>query len=130
MREAAEKHLDVHFIAVSHSSQQHTTKWLADIGGTNPSNLEVEVDEQRELFAAWGLGVSSFWHVLNPRGLYEVYRLATQEGIANRPTESGFRFQTSGSWAVDEKGTVVWGKAADSADQIPDFEDAVKVAAK
>lgn len=126
MRETASKNLGVHFIAVSHSNQQHTTKWLNDIGGENPSNLDVEVDDEREIYAAWGLGVSSFWHVLNPQSLYAVFTTAKEDGISNRPTESGYRFQTSGSWAVDGKGTVVWGRVAEAASEIPDFDDAVK----
>ena len=44
----------------------------------------------------------------------------------NRPTESGSRWQTSGSFAVDRNGVVKWGGAAVRADWIPDFEDAVK----
>lgn len=84
------------------------------------------MDDQRKIYAAWGLGTSSFWHVLSPQGLYSVYKLAKQEGIANRPTESGYRWQTSGSWAVDGAGKVVWGGPSKSADEIPEFEDAVR----
>lgn len=127
MRETASSHPSIHFIAVSHSNQQHTTKWLQDIGGTNPPNLEIVVDDKREIYAAWGLGVASIWHVLNPQSLYDVYKMAKQEGIANRPTESGYRWQTSGSWAVDGEGKVVWGSVAGAANEIPDFEEAVEV---
>lgn len=139
---------------MSHSNQPHTTRWLHDVLGRDsssrgsggdaqqeqgqqqptqspappalPDNLDVEVDEGRGAFAAWGLGVSSLWHVLSPRGLYDVYRLAREEGIANRPTESGYRWQTSGSWAVDARGRVVWGGAAGAANEIPNFEEAVR----
>ncbi|KAF3763239.1 hypothetical protein M406DRAFT_340863 [Cryphonectria parasitica EP155] len=126
LRETAKGHSDIHFIAVSHSSREHTDKWLHDIGGTNPDNLEVVVDDKREIYAAWGLGVASFWHVLNPMGLYDVFRLARDDGISNRPTESGFRFQTSGSWAVDGQGKVVWGGVAASANEIPNLDEAVQ----
>lgn len=126
MRETAFKNPDVHFIAMSHSNQQHATKWLNDIGGTNPANLDVEVDDKREIYAAWGLGVSSLWHVLNPWSLYAAFTVAKEDGISNRPTESGYRFQTSGSWAADGKGILVWGKAMAAASDIPDFDDAVK----
>ena len=44
----------------------------------------------------------------------------------NRPTESGSRWQTSGSFAVDRNGVVRWGGPAGRADFIPDFEEAVK----
>lgn len=131
MRETAARSPNVHFIAVSHSSEAHTTKWLAEVvsGSSNegsPANLDLEVDDKREIFAAWGLGVASFWHVLSPRGLYEVYRLAKEEGIANRPTESGYRWQTSGSWAVDGQGKVAWGMPMSVANEIPDFDEAVE----
>lgn len=55
-----------------------------------------------------------------------MYKLGKEEGIWNRPTESGSRWQTAGNFAVDEKGTVVWGQASEKADEIPDFEVAVK----
>lgn len=126
MRDTASKTPNVQFMAISHSNQSHTTKWLNDIGGTNPSNLDMEVDDKREIYAAWGLGISSFWHVLSPQGLYDVYKLAKEEGIANRPTESGYRWQTSGSWAVDGQGKIVRGKPMSTASEIPDFEDAVQ----
>lgn len=127
MREIASKNSDIHFIAVSHSNNEHTAKWRREIGGEeDPSNLEIIVDDQRQIYAAWGLGVASFWHVLSPQGFYELYRLAKDEGITNRPTESGYRWQTSGSWAIDGKGKVVWGGPVKTANEIPDFAEAVK----
>lgn len=127
MRETASTNPAISFIAVSHSTQAHTAKWQQAIGGTNPANLEVVVDDEREVYGAWGLGVSSFWHVMSPQGLYDVYKLSTEEGIANRPTESGYRFQTGGAWAVDGLGVVVWGGVAGGASEIPDFGEAVGV---
>lgn len=130
LRETASAHSNVHFIAISHSNQQHTSKWLQDIGGTNPPNLDVIVDDARELYAAWGLGVASVWHVLKPQSLYDLYKMAKEEGIANRPTESGYRWQTSGHWAVDGQGKVVWGGVAGAANEIPDFAEAVEAVEK
>ena len=126
LRSAAASHPSINFVAVSHSDQPSTDHWLSAIGGDTPSNLSVVVDDERKLYAAWGLGVSSFWHVLSPGGLYAVYRLGKEEGIWNRPTESGSRWQTSGSFAVDGKGIVRWGGPSARADEIPAFEDAVK----
>ncbi|KAJ4420874.1 hypothetical protein N0V82_004053 [Gnomoniopsis sp. IMI 355080] len=126
LREAASAHPSVHFIAVSHSNQQHTNKWLQEIGGTTPANLEVIVDDKREIYAVWGLGVASIWHVLKPQSLYDIYKIAKEDGIVNRPTESGYRWQTSGHWAVDGQGKVVWGGVVASANEIPDFEEAVE----
>ncbi|KAJ9636754.1 hypothetical protein H2201_003006 [Coniosporium apollinis] len=124
MRESAAKHPNVRFIAVSHSDHASTEKWVEAIGG--PGNVQVIVDPDRDLFARWGLGVSSFWHVLSPWALWSVYRLYRDEGIANRPTESGSRWQTAGSFGMDGSGKVKWGREALRADEIPDFEEAVR----
>lgn len=58
--------------------------------------------------------------------MWSVYRLGKEQGIWNRPTESGSRWQTSGSFAVNRNGVLRWGGAAERADWIPDFEEAVK----
>jgi len=133
MRHAAHAHPDVHFVAVSHSSADATDRWLGSLGSSRiavgagaPGDVEVVIDEQRELFAKWGLGVSSFWHVLSPWSLWAVYRLGADDGVWNRPTESGSRWQTAGSFGCDGKGVVRWGRAAQRADEIPDFEEAVR----
>ncbi|KAF2807979.1 uncharacterized protein BDZ99DRAFT_510065 [Mytilinidion resinicola] len=128
LRKTAEAHPDMRFIAVSHSDQESTDKWLNAVGGADRVN--VIVDPDRELFGRWGLGVSSFMHVLNPAGLWSVYRLGKEENIWNRPTESGSRWQTSGSFAVDGEGKVKWGGPAQRADEIPSFEEAVELISK
>ncbi len=70
--------------------------------------------------------MSNPWHVLNPWSLYSVYKLGKTEGIWNRPTESGNRWQTAGGWAVDGKGIVRLGGVAKTADEVPDFGEAMK----
>lgn len=97
---------------------------MASVGGEQ--DVTVIVDDGRELYAKYGLGVSSAWHVLNPWSMWNVFRLGQKEKIWNRPTESGTRWQTSGSWAVDKEGVVRWGGVGRSADDVPDFEEAVK----
>ncbi|CAF9924999.1 MAG: hypothetical protein HETSPECPRED_005716 [Heterodermia speciosa] len=124
LRSHASSHPDITFIAVSHGDQVSTDKWLAAVGGAG--RVQVIVDPERRVYGAWGLGISSFWHVLNPQGLWNVYKLGKEEGIWNRPTESGSRWQTGGTFAVDGTGIVRWGQAAPGADWIPDFEEAVK----
>ena len=125
LRSSASSHPDVAFIAVSHSDQASTDKWLAAVGGAG--HVKVIVDSERKIYAAWGLGTSSFWHVLSPGGLWNVYKLGKEEGIWNRPTESGTRWQTGGSFGVDGKSIVRWGQAAPGADWVPDFEDAISL---
>ena len=85
------------------------------------------VDEARELYARWGLGVSSTWHVLSPGGLWKVYKLGKEEGIWNRPTESGTRWQTAGSFGVDRDGVVKWVQVAGRADEVAELDKGVGV---
>jgi hypothetical protein len=128
LRETARRHNDIDFVAVSHSDEASTNTWLRSLpqAGSEPENLRVVVDDKVELYAAWGLGPSSYAHVLSPSALWDVWRLARDEGISNRPTESGSRWQTSGFFAVDGEGIVRWGRAAHKSNDIPDFEEAVK----
>lgn len=123
LRKYAGKNKDVNFIAVSHSDEQATERWVIDVGGE--WDTHVIVDTERETYAQWGLGVSSTWHVLNPWSIYSAYKLGNSEHIWNRPTESGNRWQTSGSFAVDEEGIVRWSMVAKSADDIPNFQEAL-----
>lgn len=55
---------DVTCLAVSHSSAAATQKWVSLLGGA--WNVGVVVDEDRAVYAAWGLGLGSVWYVLNP----------------------------------------------------------------
>jgi len=126
MRDVASRHLDIHFIAVSHSDAPSTGRWLASLPDPSKnSDVTILVDDERELYATWGLGVSSFWHVLSPWSLYSAYKLGKRDSIWNRPTESGTRWQTSGSFAVNGEGIVKWSRPSASADEVPDFEDAL-----
>ena len=68
--------------------------------------MNVIVDEQRKIYARWGLGVSSWLHLANPAAFWSVYKLGKSEGIWNRPTESGYRWQTAGTWAIDQNGII------------------------
>lgn len=110
---------EVHFVAVSHSEAEATERWVVQVGGN--WDVSVVIDHERELYAQWGLGVSSTWHVLNPMSLYRTVRLGKEEGIWNRPTESGTRWQTSGAFAVGADGTVRWARVAATADDLPDL---------
>ncbi|EKD13062.1 uncharacterized protein L3040_007143 [Drepanopeziza brunnea f. sp. 'multigermtubi'] len=124
LRSLAAEDSSKNYIAVSHSSSSATQNWLSSLDGAG--KVQVIVDDTRELYAAWGLGVSSTWHVLNPWSLYSVYTLGKKEGIWNKPTESGSRWQTSGSFAVDGQGKVKWVKVPKAADEVPDFGEATE----
>lgn len=120
----------IYFVAVSHSSSEATEAWVVSVGGN--WDVEVVVDEERDLYAQYGLGVSNTWHVLSPASLYKVFRLGKDEGIWNRPTQSGNRWQKSGAFAVSPESDgrpgweVKWAQVAASADDVPDLNKAVE----
>ncbi|TAQ86207.1 hypothetical protein B7494_g5469 [Chlorociboria aeruginascens] len=108
LRRLANKHPSLCFIAVSHSSPRATEKWVAALGGAWA--VRVVVDEERELYARWGLGVSSTWYVLNPWTQMAMAKLGKEQGIWGREVDpSGNKWQLGGAWAVDRRGVVVWG---------------------
>ncbi|KAI0968810.1 hypothetical protein F4678DRAFT_186321 [Xylaria arbuscula] len=51
-------------IAVSHASATATRKWVDLLGGS--WNVEVVIDEDRAIYAAWGLGLGNVWYMFNP----------------------------------------------------------------
>ena len=124
LRKIAEARSDVHCIAVSHSDESATDKWLKAIGGAG--NVEVIVDHERKLYGQYGLGVSSAWHVLNPWSMSDVFKLAREQQIKNRPTESGTRWQTAGTFALDATGEVKYVQVAQQASDNGDFRKALK----
>ncbi|AEO57817.1 hypothetical protein MYCTH_2139072 [Thermothelomyces thermophilus ATCC 42464] len=90
-------------------------------------DVQVLPDPQRELYHAWGLGLSSTWYAMNPMALWRTWKLGTEEGIWNRNAQGGSKWQIGGAFGVDREGIVRWSKPAASADEIPDFKEALKV---
>jgi hypothetical protein len=125
MRTAAAQHPDINFVAISHSDQQSTEKWLSAVGGAG--SVTIIVDADREIYAKWGLGVVPWGHVLSPSGMLAVFKMGQEKGIWNRPTESGSRWQSSGYWVVDERGSVRWGGPAATVDEVVDTAKAIEV---
>ncbi|BFZ53979.1 hypothetical protein PYCC9005_001010 [Savitreella phatthalungensis] len=130
-RDAALSHQDIDFIAISHSDAASTERWQRAVlgekqtGDNLPDNLRISVDDELKLFAAWGIGASSYWHVLDPRSMMSVLRLQRDHNISVRPTESGSRWQKSGSFAIDHNRIVRWSRPATRADDVPSFEEAI-----
>lgn len=79
LRSLANKHTTITFIAVSHSSAGHTQKWVEALGGA--WNVRVVVDEERRVYAEWGLGVCGIWDVFGPSTWVAQRKLGTEEGI-------------------------------------------------
>lgn len=156
LRALANKHQfhNLTCIAISHSSQAATAKWLDLIGGA--WNVQVIIDEDRAIYAAWGLGLSSVWYYFNPttqtaawkekgwlgvkvatsiqrQGTATSLDAATQQHEANEDgevggpgTTMGNKWQQGGAFAVDDRGTVVWGGKAKSADDLMDLEAGIQ----
>ena len=122
-RQIAQDRPTICCIAVSHSDRPATERWLQTLGGSGV--VEVVVDAERSIYAAFGLGASSFWHALNPWAAYSMVQLGREKGIWNRPTESESRWQRAGSFAMSGDGRVKWAKPARTADEPPDFEKGV-----
>lgn len=142
-------------IAVSHSSEQATRKWIDLMGGA--WNVQVVYDEDRAVYAAWGLGTANVWHLFNPttqmQGWKEkgwlgekvaeaIQRRGTVQSTSKgRPSSGsvageeeeatstvlGNKWQESGAFAVDGRGTVLWGGKAARADEIMDLEEGARL---
>lgn len=122
MKTAADKNPSIRYVAVSHSDQPSTDKWVEDVGGAG--QVEVLVDEQREAFSAYGLGLSSFWAVLNPSSLKNAMTIGKTEGIDIRPTQSGSRWQEAGLFALDGAGVIKYSHKAQTSDDLGDLQAA------
>ncbi|KAK4106403.1 hypothetical protein N658DRAFT_18018 [Parathielavia hyrcaniae] len=117
-------HPEVCCVAVSQSTREDTDGWIVQVGGE--WEVRVVVHAQRELYHAWGLGLSSTWYAVNPLALWHAWKLGTEEGIWNRNAESGSRWQIGGAFGIDAEGVVRWGGPAASADEVPDFREALR----
>ncbi|KAF5672776.1 tsa antioxidant enzyme [Fusarium heterosporum] len=140
-------------IAVSHASEQATQKWINLLGGA--WSVRVIIDEERAIYAAWGLGTSSMWYVLNPatqvQGWKEkgwlgekvagaiqgkeppkkpsnsVIAMDAEEEDEGPLTTMGNKWQEAGAFAVDGTGTVIWGGKAARADDVMELEDGARI---
>lgn len=113
--------------------------------------MQIVVDEDRALYAAWGLGLGSVWYVLNPASQVAGFKEkgwlgervagslpvpprrgvvggeAGGEGAENGPgTTMGNKWQQAGAWAVDGRGQVVWGGKAARVDDVMDLDAGVR----
>ena len=123
-------------ILVSHSSEEATNQWLQVVqqSGRLTANFEnqelavsIIIDDELELYAAWGLGVAKTEHVLNLATVYAAISLGWREGLWDRATESGSRWQTAGAYGIDRFGIVKWVHVPRLASDLADFEDAKAV---
>ncbi|KAB8227103.1 uncharacterized protein BDW43DRAFT_294909 [Aspergillus alliaceus] len=123
-------------ILVSHSSEEATNRWWKEVqqSGRLPADfgnqklaVSVIIDDELELYAAWGLGVAKTEHVLNLATVSAAISLGWREGLWDRATESGSRWQTSGAYGIDRFGIVKWVHVPRLASDLAGFEDAQAV---
>ncbi|KAM0432201.1 hypothetical protein ACHAPT_004737 [Fusarium lateritium] len=142
-------------IAVSHASEQATHKWVSLLGGA--WGVRVVIDEERALYAAWGLGTGGMWYLFNPttqvQGWKETGWLGEKvagaigrKGIDEKKTPKkpsaldndeedeegpltvmGNKWQEAGAFAIDGTGTVIWGGKAMRADDVMELEDGARI---
>ena len=100
MRRLANKYPNIKFIAVSHGSPKTTERWLGQIGGA--WSVNIITDEEREVYAVWGLGISTGYYLLNPWTQMASRKLGNEEGIwAREVGEGGNRWVIGGAWGID-----------------------------
>ncbi|EEU45658.1 uncharacterized protein NECHADRAFT_41784 [Fusarium vanettenii 77-13-4] len=141
--------------SVSHASEQATQKWVSLLGGS--WGVRVVIDEDRALYAAWGLGTGGMWYLFNPttqvqgwketgwlgekvagaiqrKGLDDkkapkkVAALDDDDEDEDGPlTVMGNKWQEAGAFAIDGTGTVIWGGKAMRADDVMELEDGARI---
>jgi hypothetical protein len=114
---------ELRVVAVSHATEDASATWCDAVGGRG--RVELLVDRDRSVYAAWGLGRTSLGHFMGRRSLREVRRLA-REGIRNRHP-SGTRWQTAGTYALDGEGVVRWRHLPEHAGDLPDLGEAARL---
>ncbi|PNY27045.1 Uncharacterized protein TCAP_03032 [Tolypocladium capitatum] len=148
LRTLANRHAGtITFVAVSHSSPHATAKWLDLLGGA--WNVRIVIDEDRAVYAAWGLGLAGVWHLFHPAAQVQGWRekgwLGDQvaEAVQRRggvqsvaaqaddedgaSTVLGNKWQEAGAFAVDGRGTVIWGGKASRADDVMDLDEGARL---
>lgn len=120
-------------ILVSHSSEEATYRWLQAVQqsgrvpakfGSGELEVNLVIDNELELYAVWGLGVANMRHVLNLSTVHAAILLGWREGLWDRATESGSRWQTAGAYGIDRSGYVRWVHVPRLASDLADFGDA------
>jgi AhpC/TSA family len=122
LREAAVRSPEAQWIAISHAPQDATDRWCRAVGGAD--GVRVASDPSRRAYADWGLGRTSLGHFLGRRSLVAVARLA-RRGIGNRHPH-GTRWQSAGTFALDDQAVVRWRLLPTHAGDLPDLDLALQ----
>ncbi|KAK8016195.1 hypothetical protein PG993_014384 [Apiospora rasikravindrae] len=102
-------------VAVSHSSRDATRKWMDLLGGA--WNVEVLIDEDRAIYAAWGLGLGSVWYMFNPTTFSQGWKEKgwLGEKVAGSINRTGSMGPGAGAGAKNNKNTKGGAAAAGAA---------------
>jgi len=142
-------HSTIRCVAVSHSSAHATRKWIDLMGGA--WDVEVIIDEDRSVYAAWGLGTGNFMYLFHPEAqvqgwkekgwlgnevaaavtrtanFQEREKSAFDDDDPDNTTVMGSKWQEAGAFAVDSKGTVIWGGKALRSDDMMNLEEGARI---
>lgn len=122
LSDIAETHPELTCIAVCHGEKGVTQAWLNEFELS--SELQIEIDENREIYGKWGLGYAGIRHLLHLGTLVNLAKLFL-EGIHNRDA-SGTRWQPHASFLISPKQTVEWCHYPKHAGDIPKLYSAIK----
>ncbi|PHH58796.1 hypothetical protein CDD81_4578 [Ophiocordyceps australis] len=64
LRTLANRHPSLSCIAISHASPAATRKWIDLLGGS--WSVSIIHDQDRAIYATWGLGTAGMWYLLHP----------------------------------------------------------------
>lgn len=117
-------------------------------------NVQVVIDEDRAIYAAWGIGLGTVWSYFNPATQTAAWKekgwlgasvagaMQRQSVSSSTPTGPGVdgaageegpttvmgnKWQQAGAFGIDGRGRVIWGGKAKSADDLMDLEAGCKV---
>ena len=121
LRDAALRSPQVQWIAISHAPEEATERWSRAVGA---EGVRIASDPSRRAYADWGLGSTSLGHFLGRRSLVAVGGLA-RRGIRNRHPH-GTRWQSAGTFALDDRAIVRWRHLPAHAGDLPDLASALK----
>jgi hypothetical protein len=117
---------------VSQSDRHATQQWVRDIheAGRLPLDMSqkqlwdlIIVDKELMLYSSWGLGATKLHHVVNFTTISKALKLGWNEGIWDRSTNSGSRWQTAGVFGVAADGSVQWVHIPKLASDLADLEE-------
>lgn len=114
-------------------------------------DVEVVIDEERALYAAWGLGLGNLMYLFHPAAQVQGWKekgwlgeqvaeavqrtgaMSNQKSAFDHDEEDdnsnvmGNKWQEAGAFAVDGKGTVIWGGKALRSDDMMNLEEGARI---